>query len=146
MLYSCLLTVALGLSPVVVLGDEHSHRQAAEELLLVLEVDKSLPKVVDQVVDNQVQHNPKLAPQRDILQRFLTTYVNWDSVKEETITAYTHAFTEPELQQLTAFYKTPLGKKAHEQMPQLALIAGQLGLRQAQAHQTELRQMLSTAR
>ena len=146
MLYSCLLTVALGLSPVVVLGDEHSHRQAAEELLLVLEVDKSLPKVIEQVVENQVQHNPQIASQRDVLQRFLTTYLNWESVKEETITAYTHEFTEPELKTLTEFYKTPLGKKASEKMPQLALLAGQIGLRQAQAHQTELRQMLSTAR
>src|SRR5215467_11048632 len=142
MLCACVITVALGLSPVVALGDEHSHRKAAENLLIVMEVDKSLPKVVEQVVDNQVQHNPQLAPQREVLQRFLTTYVNWESVKEETITAYTHTFTEPELQQLTAFYKTPLGKKAHEHMPQLALIAGQLGLKQAQAHQTELRQML----
>jgi len=146
LLCSCLITVALGLSPVVVLGDEHSHRKAAEELLLVLEVEKSLPKVVAQVVANQVQHNPQLAPQREVLQRFLTTYVNWDSVKEETITAYTQEFTEPELKTLTEFYKTPLGKKASEKMPQLALIAGQIGLRQAQAHQTELQQMLSTAR
>ena len=146
LLCSCLITVALGLSPVVALGDEQSHRKAAENLLLVLEVDKSLPKVVAQVVDNQVQHNPQLAPQRDILQRFLTTYLNWASVKAETITAYTHEFTEPELQQLTAFYKTPLGKKANEKMPQLAIIAGQIGLRHAQAHETELRQMLSTAR
>jgi len=146
LLCSCLITVALGLSPVVALGDEQSHRKAAENLLLVLEVDMSLPKVVEQVVDNQVQHNPQLAPQREVLQRFLTTYVNWESVKEEAITAYTREFTEPELQQLTAFYKTPLGKKANEKLPQLAFIAGQIGLRQAQAHETELRQMLSTAR
>ena len=146
LLGSCLIMVVLGLSPVAALGDEHSHRKAAEELLLVLEVDKSLPKVVDQVVENQVQHNPQIASQRDVLQRFLTTYLNWESVKEETITAYTHEFTEPELKTLTEFYKTPLGKKASEKMPQLALIAGQIGLRQAQAHQTELRQMLSTAR
>ena len=146
LLCSCLITVALGLSPVVTLGDEQSHRKAAENLLLVLEVDKSLPKVVAQVVDNQVQHNPQLAPQREVLQRFLTTYLNWESVKEETITAYTHEFTEPELKTLTEFYKTPLRKKASEKMPQLALLAGQIGLRQAQAHQTELRQMLSTAR
>jgi len=31
-------------------------------------------------------------------------------------------------------------------MPKLALIAGQLGLKQAQAHQAELQQMLSNAR
>ena len=125
----CLLTVVLGLSPCLAVGDEHSHRKAAEDLLLALEVDKSLPKVVEQVVENQVQHNPQLAPQRDVLQRFLTTYLHWERVKEETITAYTHEFTEPELKQLTEFYATPLGKKASEKMPQLAFIAGQLGLR-----------------
>ena len=54
----------------------------------------------------------------------------------------TQEFTEPELQKLTEFYKTPLGKKASEKMPQLALLAGQLGLKKAQAHQAELRQML----
>jgi len=123
-------------------GDEHSHRKAAENLLLVLEVDKSLPQIIEQVVEHQVQKNPQLVPQREILQRFLTTYLNWESVKEETITAYTHEFTEPELQQLTEFYQTPLGKKAREIMPKLAFIAGEIGLKHAQAHQAELRQML----
>ena len=37
LLCSCLITVALGLSPVVALGDEQSHRKAAENLLLVLD-------------------------------------------------------------------------------------------------------------
>ena len=142
LLYSCLITVALGLSPVVALGDAQSHRKAAENLLIVMEVDKSLPQIANQVVENQLQQNPQLAPQRDILQRFLTKYVNWESVKEETITAYTHEFTEPELKKLTEFYKTPLGKKANEKMPQLAFIAGQIGLKKAQANQAELRQMV----
>src|SRR5215471_20607558 len=146
MLYGCLITIALVCHPFVALGDEQSHRKAAENLLIVMEVDKSLPQIANQVVENQVQHNPQLAPQREVLQRFLTKYVNWESVKEDTITAYTQEFTEPELKKLTEFYKTPLGKKASEKMPQLALIAGQIGLRQAQAHQTELQQMLSTAR
>src|SRR5215510_16351067 len=142
LLYSCLLTVALVLPPLVALGDEQSHRKAAENLLIVMEVEKSLSQIAAQVLENQLQQNPQLAPQREILQRFLTKYVNWKSVKEDTITAYTQEFTEPELKKLTEFYKTPLGKKASGKMPQLAFIAGQLGLRQAQAHQAELRQML----
>jgi uncharacterized protein len=89
-----------------------------------------------------MQQTPQLAPQRDILQKFLTKYLNWASVREDTITAYTHEFTEPELKKLTEFYKTPVGKKANEKMPQLAFIAGQIGLKKAQANQTELRQML----
>jgi len=70
--------------------------------------------------------------------------VHWESVKEDTITAYVQECTEPELKKRTEFYKTPLGKKASEKMPQLAFIAGQMGLRQVQAHQTERRQMLET--
>jgi len=142
LLYGCGLTLALVCSPVVALGDAQSHRKAAENLLLVMEVEKSLPKIAEQVVDTQVQQNPQLTPQREVLQKFLTKYVNWESVKEDTITAYTHEFTEPELKKLTEFYKTPVGKKASEKMPKLAFIEGQIGLKQAQAHQTELRQML----
>jgi hypothetical protein len=142
MFYGCLITIALVLHPFVALGDAQSHRKAAENLLIVMEVDKSLPKVVEQVVENHMQQTPQLAPQREVLQRFLTKYVNWESVKEETITAYTDEFTEPELKKLTEFYKTPLGKKANEKLPQLAFIAGQLGLKKAQAHQAELRQTL----
>ena len=138
--------IALVLHPFVAEGDQQSHRKAAENLLLVMEVEKSLPKIADQVVENQLQHNPQLAPQREILQRFLTKYLNWESVKEDTITAYTQEFTEPELQKLTEFYKTPVGKKASEKMPQLTFLAGQIGLKQAQANQAELRQMLSNSR
>jgi hypothetical protein len=138
----CLITVALVLHPFVAVGDEQSHRKAAEHLLIIMEVDKSLPKIAEQVVETQLQQNPQLAPQRDILQRFLNKYLNWESVKEDTITAYTQEFTEPELKKLTEFYKTPVGKKASEKMPKLAFISGQIGLRQAQAHQTELRQMI----
>src|SRR5262249_50569490 len=75
-----LITVTLGLSPVVALGDAQSHRKAAENLLIVMEVDKSLPQIAAQVVENQLQQNPQLAPQREVLQRFLTKYVNWESV------------------------------------------------------------------
>jgi hypothetical protein len=141
-LYACLLTIALVLHPCVALGDAQSHRTAAENLLIVMEVDKSLPPLAEQVLENQLQQNPQLAPQREILQKFLHKYLDWASVRQDTITAYTHEFTEPELEQLTEFYATPVGKKANEKMPKLMFIAGQLGLKKAQANQAELQQMI----
>jgi hypothetical protein len=87
LLRSCVITVALGLSPVVALGDAHSHRKAAENLLMVMEVDKRLPQIANHVVENQLQQHPQLTPHREVLQRFLTKYGNWASVKEDTITA-----------------------------------------------------------
>ena len=67
LLSACVMTVVLGLSPLGALGDERSHRTAAENLLIVMEVDKSLPTIAEQVVENQLQQNPQLAPQREIL-------------------------------------------------------------------------------
>jgi len=142
MLAWCLMTMAVLLTPAVSVGDENSHRKAAETLLLVMGVDKNVPKLAEQVVEGQLQQHPQLAPQREVMQRFLHKYLNWDSVKEETILVYTHEFTEKELKQLTAFYQTPVGKKASEKMPQLAFVSGQIGLQRAQEHQAELRQML----
>jgi hypothetical protein len=142
-LYSCLITVAWLCYPYVALGDAHSHRKAAEALLLAMEVEKSLPQMTAQVVEIQVQQNPQLASQREILQRFLTKHMSWERVKEDTISAYTQEFTEPELKKLTEFYKTPVGKKASEKLPKLAFISGQIGLKNAQEHQAELRQMLA---
>jgi uncharacterized protein len=145
-LYACLMTIALMLTPVVALGDQQTHRSAAENLLIVMEVDKSLPPLAEQVVENQLQQNPQLAPQREILQKFFNRYLNWASVREDTISAYTQEFTEPELKQLTEFYATPLGKKANEKMPKLMFIAGQIGLRKAQANQAELQQMMNSSK
>src|SRR5215510_7254086 len=141
-LYGCLLTIALVCHPSVSRGNEQSHRKAAENLLIVMEVDKRLPMLVEQLVESQLKQNPQLASQRDIFQKFFNRYLNWESVKDDTITAYTQEFTEQELKKLAEFYKTPVGKKASEKMPRLAFISGQIGLRQAQAHQTELRQMI----
>ena len=141
-LYSCLIMVALVCHPSVSVGDQQSHRRAAENLLIVMEVDKSLPKLAEQLVESQLKQNPQFAPQRDIFQTFFNKYLNWESVKEDTITVYTQEFTEKELKQLADFYKSPLGKKANEKMPQLAFIGGQIGLKKAQANQAELRQMI----
>ena len=58
------------------------------------------------------------------------------------MTAYTQEFTEPELKQLTAFYKTLLGQKAVEKMPKLLFIGGQIGMRRVQANEAEFRQMI----
>ena len=138
----CLTLMAVVLSHALVLGDDQSHRKAAETLLSVLEPEKTLQRLAEDVVASQLQQNPPLASHRDLLQHFVQKYLNWDSLKGEMITVYTQEFTEKELQQLTAFYKTPLGKKASEKMPRLTFLAGQIGLKRAQENQAELRQMI----
>jgi hypothetical protein len=140
--YGWWLTIALVSYPVIAMGDQQSHRKAAENLLIVMEVEKNLPLLADQLVESQLTKNPHLVSQRDIFQKFFHKYLDWTSVREDTITAYTQEFTEPELKKLTEFYKTPLGKKANEKMPKLVFLSGQIGLQKAQANQAELQQMI----
>jgi hypothetical protein len=142
LLSACLLIMAIVLTHALTVGQDQSHRKAAEHLLTVMEAEKHLQKLAEQVLESQLKQNPQLAPHRDVMQRFLTKYLHWDSLKGDIITVYTQEFTEQELKKLTEFYKTPLGKKASEKMPRLAFAAGELGLRRAQEHQAELRQMI----
>ena len=85
-----MITVALVCHPGVAVGDAHSHRKAAENLLIVMEVDKSFPKLAEQLVESQLKQNPQLTPHRDVFQRFFTKYLNWAQVKEDTITHTGH--------------------------------------------------------
>jgi len=142
MRYCSLIIMAVVLTHAVAVGDDKSHRKAAENLLIVMDVPKSLPNLAEQVLEGQLKQNPQLMPYRDVMQRFLNKYLNWENLKEEVVTVYMQEFTEKELKQLTEFYKTPVGQKASEKMPRLAFAAGQIGLKRAQEHESELRQMM----
>ena len=66
---------------------------------------------------------------------------NYDAMRDKGVFfGPRQALTESRVK--TEFYKTPHGKKASEKMPKLAFIAGQIGLQKAQAHQTDLQQMI----
>jgi len=92
---SCsLLIMAMVLTHAVAGGDDKSHRKAAETLLIVMDIPQSLPTLAEQVLEGQLKQHPQLVPQRDVMQRFLHKYLNWASLKEETITVYTQEFTE----------------------------------------------------
>jgi hypothetical protein len=145
LLYTSLIIMALVLSHPVAQAEESRHRQAAAALLTALEADKTMQGIQEQLLALLLQQHPQLAPQRDVFQQFLTTYLSWESRREEMITLYTQEFTADELQGLTAFYQTPLGKKALEKLPQLATAGAQLGIARVQAHQGELQQMLEDA-
>jgi hypothetical protein len=135
----------LALPYAVCLADDASHRKAAEELLTVTNAENNLQEIAEQLIDSLLQQNPQLAPHRDVLQTFMTKYLGWESLKEDMITIYAKEFTEDELKELTAFYHTPVGKKAIEKLPQLVHTGAQLGITRIQANRAELLRILEEA-
>jgi hypothetical protein len=123
-------------------ADEESHRKAAEALLESTNVAKQLQSSIDQSVDIQVKANPQLAGKSAVLKKFFSMYMSWDSLKDDMIKIYTDAFSEEELKKITEFYKSPVGKKMIEKMPELMGKGMQLGVKRVQENQGELIRML----
>jgi hypothetical protein len=96
------------------------------------------------MVDMQVKANPQIAPHADVLKGFLLKHMSWDSLKEDLITIYADAFTEEELGQVAAFYRTPAGKKVVEKTPELMTKGMELGVRRVQENQAELQQLIQS--
>jgi hypothetical protein len=137
-----MIVFVLTIAPAAVRGDDESHRKAAEELLKAVKTEKVLAASIDQSLDMQVKANPAIKPFREVMKKFLTKHLSYAALKNDLIKLYTKEFTEKELKQLAAFYKTPVGKKAAEKMPALMAKAGQLGMKRVQDNQEELKKMI----
>jgi hypothetical protein len=93
-------------------ADEKMSHKAAEELVTVLQFDKRFEKSIDTFINDFVQKYPALAEYRDALKRTYFRVFNLREVREEVIQMYMKELNEKELQDLLAYYKSPLGQKA----------------------------------
>ena len=126
----------------IAVADDQSRQKAAEDLLVVMNVQQTMNDAIDQMIDMQVKANPQMAPMSNVLKQWAAQVLSYASLKDELIKIYAGELTEDELKQLAAFYKTPVGKRWIEAMPKINTKVTQLGAAQAQAHQPELQKML----
>ena len=139
-----LLAVAL-LQPLSARADDASHRKAAESLLNLMGMDHLLDQSVDQMLQMQVQQNPQLAQFQPQMKAFLNKYMSWASMKDDMAKIYADEFSEAELNDLTKFYQTPLGKKTIEKMPSLMAKGAAMGQKRVQEHLPELQAAITGA-
>ena len=119
-----------------------SHMQAVEELLQALKVSEMLDQSIDVMLKMQLDANPRLKPVEGVMREFMAKYLGWAYVKPGVIQLYGEAFTEPELRELIAFYKTPLGQKTVTKMPELFQKGAALGQKAVQDHLPELKEAI----
>ena len=100
-------------------ADDQSRRKAAEDLLVVMNVQQTMDDAIDQMIDMQMKANPQMAPMSNVLKQWAAKVLSYASLKDELIKIYAGELTEDELKQLAAFYKTPVGKRWIEAMPKI---------------------------
>ncbi len=137
MLYKVILVMLVLCFSSFALADTASHRQAAEELLLLTNVDKimnPLRQQVQQMQNNRLQQMDLPPEAYEIAEKYLkrinalmTREFQWERMKNDFIDLYTDIFSEPEIRGLIEFYKTPFGTKLIEKTPLLMQKSMQLG-------------------
>ena len=120
----------------------NSHREAAIELLKLMDVERQMMGGASAMADAMVQQNPALSGYRDVLLEWAGSFMTWEVFGPQLVTMYADAFGESELREMTAFYRTPTGQKALRLQPELMSRGAQIGATEAQAHQHELQRML----
>jgi hypothetical protein len=69
-----------------------------------------------------------------------------EDLEAETVKLYMRSFSEPELRELVAFGKTPVGQRALSRLPEIVMQAAEIGVRRAEDSAPELEAMLDEAR
>jgi uncharacterized protein len=133
---------AVGLPAVAADSPSETHKQAATELLRVMDVERTMIGGASAMTDAMVQQNAMLAPYRDVILKWAGTFMTWETFGPKFVTLYTESFTESELRDLLAFYRTPTGKKALAVMPDLMQRGAMLGGEVAKEHAPELERMV----
>ncbi|HVW24902.1 MAG TPA: DUF2059 domain-containing protein [Polyangiaceae bacterium] len=123
-------------------ADENSYRAAVQEYFTIAQMDTVIQRSMNLALAAQTRANPQLKQIEPTLRQFFVKYMSWKALQEDFTAIYMKAFTENEFKQLLAFYKTPVGRKALQQMPALMEQGAALGLKRVQDHMTELQKMI----
>jgi hypothetical protein len=112
-----------------VIAKTDAQRAAVEQLITLTKQDQIMDQMYDQVKQLVLQQVKQLNPapeQSPLIEKYLNKIfavmqaeMSWDKMKEDFIQLYLSFYTEPEIQDLIAFYQTPTGRKTIEKMPLL---------------------------
>ena len=137
------LAALLALAPRPAAAQETLRHEMALQLLEAMRMPDQIAASVATVVATQTRQNPDLPGLGEVLREFLSRYVTWDAMKDEYAELYAGAFTEEELREMTAFYRTPTGQKLARSTAQLTRLGAELGERTMRAHSAELDRLIA---
>ncbi len=118
---------------------------AVDEMFRVMSMDKQMAGGFEAMlpVVEQMAANFKLDSQgKEELKGIFRTWFNEDidrlKVMNEIKKQYSEAFTDEEINKITKFYQTPVGKKFLEKSPELMQLGAQAGMQEAQIKHAKL--------
>jgi hypothetical protein len=119
-----------------------SHRRAVDGLFEAMGIQRVLDVAVDNAIKVQLEANPSLARFEKVMRRFMAKYLSLEGIRAPMTDLYVARFSELEIVQLAAFYRTPLGERTLVELPKILEEGSRIGLTQVQEHMEELKGMI----
>lgn len=118
------------------------HERAAAELIDLLQLEELTMVAVDIMAEAMAGQNPMAREVMDVMAEFTKEFMSWEDLRPEYVRIYRDAYTEAELMELIAFYKTPVGRKTVEITPELVRQSAETRQKLLQQHLPELQRRI----
>lgn len=122
--------------------DVSLHRKAALEMMQVKGVPEMLKRSFDAQLENEIRALPELEKYRSQLAEFYSKAFSFKELEPDLCALYMKHYTQEEMKQITAFYKTPVGKKMRKVNILLTAEVGRLFQKHAEKKMPELQKLL----
>jgi hypothetical protein len=139
LLFLVLAGVAPGPAPI------SPHEEAAREVFKLAGGEELATAGVEAMMAI-FRETPEAAAYEDVFREWSRKVFAESDFETEVVRLYMETFSEKELREIAAFYKTPVGRKAIASLPELTKKSAEIGMKQAEAHASELEEMLEKAR
>jgi len=130
------------------LADRSSHESAAADLLKASQAEKLTEQMLGQIdglMDQSfasaglpAEAKPEWNSVKESMMDWMGEFLSWKELEPMYVEIYTAVFTEEELNELTAFYRSPLGRKMVEKMPALTQKSMEVTMRRMNEKMPEL--------
>ena len=137
-----LLCFFLLLSAALFADRDQLHRKAALEMMQASGVPHMLKRSFEAQLEYQIKAVPELEKYRSQLTAFYAKAFSFKELASDLCALYMKHYTREELQQITAFYKTPAGRKKAKTDVQLSASFGKLFQEHAEKKMPELQKLL----
>lgn len=141
------LALAAAAAPALAQTSDPSPAQmdAAFALVDEMNMEVTIRESLDAMLRMQLEQNPQIRPYEQVMRDFFARYMSWEELRDDYARLYADSFTEAELREMAAFYRTPTGQKMARLTPSLMARAAKLGENAVQANLPELQRMLMDA-
>lgn len=136
--FAAAMSVAVSLWAAPALAQSPGHLAAAEDMLVAMDARGQYDTALRMTMDAQLAADPSLSPFRDVMQGFFQDFVSWDAVRADFARVYAERFSESELRELAAFYRTPIGRRLAEENAGIGVELSLINTRIVEANQGEL--------